>query len=117
VDGIVTTLGPIQARDVVQPALGWGIAAAQTYDVLSARLGLPRREIEAAVEEMRRAGVPVCTGPAGAWLTQDPGEVREQYRRLRRRALHQLANLRRMLRTAEVMERPLVLPWAKDDAA
>lgn len=100
----------------VQAALGWGIAAAQTYEALSARLGLPRREIESAVETLRRDGVAVCTGSRGVWLTTDPAEVREQYRRLRRRAIHQLANLRRMLRTAEAMERPLVLPWAEEAA-
>jgi len=113
----MTVLGPVQARDIVLTALGWGVAAAQTYAALSARLGLPRREIEAAVEELRRSGSPICTGAAGAWLTQDPAELREQYRRLRSRALHQLANLRGLLRTADAMERPLVMPWGKDVAA
>jgi len=109
----MTALGVVQARDVVQPALGWGQGAAQTYDALSVRLGLPRREIEEAVEGMRRDGVAICTSSSGkhrgVWLTSDPDEVREQYRRLRQRAIHQLANLRRMLRTAEAMERPLTL--------
>lgn len=102
--------------DTVRAALGWGVAAAQTYEALSARLGLPRREIEGAVEQLRRDGAPVCTGSRGVWLTTDANELREQYRRLRRRAIHQLANLRRMLRTAESLERPLVLPWAEEAA-
>ncbi len=105
----MTVLEAVQTRDVLELHLGWGAAAAQTYEALSARLGLPRREIEAAIESLRRDGVAVCTGRRGVWLTNDPAEVREQYRRLRRRAIHQLANLRRMLRTAEAMERPLTL--------
>lgn len=110
-------LGAVLAIDLVRTGLGWGVRAAQTYEALSDRLGLPRREIEAAVEQLRREGAPVCTGSRGVWLTTDPAEIREQYRRLRRRAIHQLTNLRRMLRTAEAMERPLVLPWGREQAA
>lgn len=96
-------------RDLVLCHLGYGQKQAITRDAMALRLHVEPREVMAAIEALRREGVPICTGSPGAWLTTSPGEVREQYRRLRRRAIHQLANLRRMLHTAEAMERPLTL--------
>jgi DNA-binding transcriptional regulator YhcF (GntR family) len=88
---------------------------AVTQRRLARHLGIQCRDVQAAVEELRREGYPVCTGNRGVWVTADPEEIRDQYRALRRRALHQLSNLRRMLRTAESLESPLTL-W-KEDAA
>ena len=99
----------LPVRDLVLCHLEYGQARAITQGALAKQLHLEPREVMAAVETLRREGVAICTGSAGVWLTADAGEVRDQYRRLRRRALHQLANLRRMLRTADAMERPLTL--------
>lgn len=98
--------------DRVHAALGWGREQAVTIVDLARDLDMPVRSVQASVEELRRRGVAICTGSAGVWLTQDPDELLDQYRRLRGRALHQLANLRRMQRTAELMRRPLTMPWA-----
>jgi hypothetical protein len=95
-------------------AIPYGEHEAITYAELAARTGLPRRACEKAVEGLRAAGAPICTGNAGLWRTQDADELLEHYRRLRSRALHQLPNLRAMQRTAERLRTPLTL-WT--DAA
>jgi hypothetical protein len=56
--------------------------------------------VEASIEELRRRGAPIVTGSRGVHLTQDADELMASYRRLRHRAIHQLANLRAMQRTA-----------------
>lgn len=62
-----------------------------------------RREVEKAVELARVEGLPICSGPRGVWVTSDADELLENYRRLRRRALRQLVNLRQMQRTAAAL--------------
>lgn len=97
------------APELVRSWLRFGARAATTIPDLALATHLTVREVQEGIEELRRTGAPICSGSRGIWLTMDPAELREQYRRLRRRAVHQLANLRRMLRTAEELERPLTL--------
>jgi biotin operon repressor len=89
------------SADMVHVRLEWG--RPQTIADLSAKTLLSIREVQAAVEELRRRGVPIVTGSKGVWLTTSPDELLDSYRRLRRRALRQLANLRQMQRTAAAM--------------
>jgi biotin operon repressor len=87
--------------DVVYARLFWGKPL--TIGELAEDLAVPRRMVEASIEELRRRGAPVCSGSAGIWLSQDPDELLDQYRRLRRRALTQLWNIRRLRQTAGAM--------------
>jgi Mn-dependent DtxR family transcriptional regulator len=84
--------------DVVYARLFWG--KPRTIGELAEDLAVPRRMVEASIEELRRRGAPICSGSRGVWLTQDADELLANYRRLRSRAIHQLANLRGMQRTA-----------------
>jgi Mn-dependent DtxR family transcriptional regulator len=87
--------------DVVYARLFWG--KPRTIGELAEDLAVPRRMVEASIEELRRRGAPICSGSRGVWLTQDADELLDQYRRLRRRAIHQLANIRRMRKTVNFM--------------
>jgi biotin operon repressor len=84
--------------DVVYARLFWG--KPRTIGELAEDLAVPRRMVEASIEELRRRGAPIVSGPRGIHLTQDPEELLRSYRQLRSRAIHQLANLRAMQRTA-----------------
>jgi biotin operon repressor len=88
------------AADLLFMNLHMGRDRAESIGSLAERMQMPRRAIEAAVEALRRSGAAICSGSEGIWLTDDPDELIDQYRRLRRRAIHQLANLRAMQRTA-----------------
>lgn len=106
--------GPdLPASDLVKVHLAWNEAGAQTHSQLARRTGLTQRQVQRAVEQLRVEGAPICTNTGGehpgVWLTQDPDVLLASYRQLRARALHQLANLRRMQRTAEAMRRPWTL--------
>ena len=101
----------------VRPAIVADVAdvlgpEALTIAEIAHRTGATRRAVEGSIEELRRAGVPVCSGSHGVWITSDPDELLAQYRALRRRALRQLANLREIPRTAERLRKPLTL-WAE----
>jgi Mn-dependent DtxR family transcriptional regulator len=87
--------------DVVYARLFWG--KPRTIGELAEDLAVPRRMVEASIEELRRRGAPVCTGSRGVWLTQDADELLANYRRLRSRAIHQLLNLRQLQKTANAM--------------
>jgi Mn-dependent DtxR family transcriptional regulator len=84
--------------DVVYARLLW--SKPRTIGELAEDLAVPRRMVEASIEALRRRGAPIVTGSRGVWLTQDADELMASYRRLRHRAIHQLANLRAMQRTA-----------------
>jgi len=95
--------------DVVYARLYWGVP--RTIGEIAEDLAVSRRVVEASVEELRRRGAPICTGSRGVWLTQSADELLDQYRRLRRRALTQLTNLRAMRRTAASMRGYVQLQW------
>ena len=76
----------------------------QTIGDLSESMDAPRRAIEKAVEELRRRGEPIVTGPWGVCLTRDPDVLRDNYRRLRARYIHQAIGARSLLRTARRYE-------------
>lgn len=104
-------MSDLPAADLVYVSLHVGRDAAVTLSDIAERLNLSRRAVEAAVEALRRGGTPVCSGSEGIWLTDSPDELIDQYRRLRRRALTQLRNLRAMQRTAARMRGFEQLRW------
>jgi hypothetical protein len=87
--------------DVVYARLFWG--KPRTIGELAEDLAVPRRMVEASIEELRRRGAPVCTGSRGVWLSNSSEELMRQYEQLRRRALTQLTNIRQLRRTAQAM--------------
>lgn len=91
--------------DLLLVNLSYGRDRARTLGELAESMGAPRRELEKAVEALRRAGKPICSGPDGIWLTDSPAELRDQYRRLRRRYITQAVGARELLRTAARLER------------
>ena len=95
--------------DLVELRLLWGREHALTIAEVAVLAYLSPREVQKGIEELRRRGAPIVTGSAGVWLSADADEILDSYRRLRRRALRQLANLRTMQRTAEAMRRPLTI--------
>lgn len=78
---------------------------AVTIGDLAELLSLPRRTIEAAVQDARLHGVPVISGNEGLWLAETPQEAREAAARLRSRAIHQLDAVAALERWAEREER------------
>ena len=63
----------------------------------------PRRAVEAAVEELRRAGYPVAAGRWGLWLERDPLKYAANVERRRSRAIHMLANVAAEMRTVQIL--------------
>jgi len=77
----------------------------QTIGDLAESMQAPRRAIEKAVEDLRRRGEPIVTGPWGVCLTRDPDVLRDNYRRLRSRYIHQAIGARALLATAKRFEK------------
>jgi hypothetical protein len=97
-----------------------------TLSQLADDLRCSRRLVEAAVQQLRLQGVPVCTDGRGAWVARTSQEAYEMYRRLRSRYISQAVTARAVRRTAAAMERrerqqlslwePLnIRPGASDD--
>ncbi len=74
-----------------------------TISMLAARHHWPRRVVEACVQELRLAGIPVVTDQYGVHLSDDPDEVTAAAEGLRRRLVTQYAGLRALRRTARRM--------------
>ena len=83
---------------------------------LAERMDRPRRQVEQAIEQLKRDGYPVICGPRGCWRATTADELLTAYRSERSRALKQLANVRGRLKAIEHMQKvePLTL-WS--DAA
>lgn len=70
---------------------------------LSASLGIPRRDVEAAIQHLRRASEgAVCSDKRGVWLARDREELRDMVSRLWSRIYEQMATARGL---AELLER------------
>ena len=85
--------------------LGTGRAAALRKVDIARRLGIPTRQVEAEIQQLRLNGEPIVSDDHGYWLGT-PEEVRVCADRLRRRAGHQLVTSRAMRRTASRMAAP-----------
>jgi biotin operon repressor len=97
--------------------------APRTIADLEQATGIPRREVEAALQALRLAGEPIGSGSRGVWLVRTAQEAREMAQRLRERAETQLATAGALAATADEMAaaemgRPvfgrdrLARPWA-----
>ncbi len=86
---------------------------AVTQATLAARCEIPLRRVQAALEVMKRSGVPIVTGSAGVWLSNDPAELRAFYRANRRRIATQWLNARGTLKAIAAVEgmEQQKLPW------
>jgi biotin operon repressor len=75
----------------------------RTLDAIANSLGLSRREVEKAVQELRAAGEPIITDGRGVHLTDDPDELERCLVALQRRTLSQYATVRSLRMTARRM--------------
>jgi biotin operon repressor len=91
--------------DLVLLRLPLGRDRAVTLSELAETLGVSRRVVERAIESLRARGEAVCTGADGAWLSRDSAELLAQVEALRRRAIHQLVNVRALRATARRYQR------------
>jgi biotin operon repressor len=79
---------------------------------LARNLGRSRRDIEAAVEELRLAGEPIVGGSDGLRLTSDPDELAAYLEARRRRMASQYRGSRALRRTLRAMrERADLTLW------
>ncbi len=85
-----------------------------TYPVLAERLGVTEREAQEAVQESRKAGIPIVAGARGLWLASTPQEAREWAQRQRSRAIHLMESAQGVERWAEIQELSgqEAFPWA-----
>ena len=75
-----------------------------TLDELRGRLGVSRRDVEDAIQDLRLKGRPIIGGAEGVKLSTSPQEIRE-YAASRRRRLVQVAlGTRALLRTARRLD-------------
>jgi biotin operon repressor len=88
---------------LVATHLFWGKPV--TISEIAEDLKVSRRQVEHAIEQLRREGVPIITGSLGVHLTTSPEELRQAYRALRRRYIHQAIGARVLLETAKRFER------------
>lgn len=77
----------------------------QTKRELAERMGVPPREVEAAVNEARHAGKAIISDSDGYRLTDDPEEVDAMAARLHRRSTHVHETAQALEATAERIAR------------
>jgi Mn-dependent DtxR family transcriptional regulator len=91
--------------DHIRLHLGYGVHNAVTQKELARRTGIGLRAVQEVLEGMKRAGLPIVTGSAGVWLSNDAGELRAFYRANRRRIHTQWLNARGTLKAIAALER------------
>lgn len=79
------------AADLLYHRLGLGRDNAFPIGWFAEHLSLSRREVEAAIQQLRLDGKPVASGPDGVWLTDDPADLWATYSGLRGRIASQSA--------------------------
>lgn len=73
---------------------------------LALRTGLPDRKVRKLIEEARKDGAPILNDQDGVgyYLSEEPGELKRQYRTNRSRALSILRQNTRLRRRIEELE-------------
>ncbi len=81
-----------------------------TLGELWAATSIPPREIQAAIEAMRKRGVaPICSGARGYWMARSTDEYAANVEARRRRALVQLLTVRGERRLLRRLRAPMTL--------
>ena len=78
-------------------------ASPQTKRILASKLGIPTRDVEAAIQSYRLDGAAILSSGDGYALGQSAAEVDACADRLRVRAIHQLLTSRALRATARRM--------------
>ena len=95
--------------------IGNSAATARTIGWIAEHAGVPRREVEQAIQTARIEGVPLVTGEHGVWATDSPAEASQMAERLRYRIVHQYVTYRALRATARRMAAQHVeqtaIPW------
>jgi len=102
-------MNPPPWSDVIATRLNYGADRAVTIGELQESLGVSRRIVERAIEELRSQGRPICSDASGIWIAQTADEVRACADRLNRRLVTQYRTVRAMRRTAQRMRVPVVV--------
>lgn len=84
--------------------IGNSADTARTIGHLAEVAGVPRREVEQAIQAARLDGIPLVTGDRGVWRTESPAEARQMAERLRYRLVNQYRTVRALRATARRME-------------
>lgn len=102
--------------DLVRLHLSYGKQNAIKQPALAAACAISVRAVQEALEAMKQAGVPVITSsgkPAGVWLSNDPAELMDAYRRDRARAVQQLVNNRGRLKAIRALQPKQIELWTE----
>jgi biotin operon repressor len=83
----------------------------QTKSVLASKAGWNVRDVEAEIQRLRLAGVPIVSNSDGYWLAQTPAEARQCAERLRNRAIRQMETAAGLDRAADNLERARLTLW------
>lgn len=75
----------------------------RTQPELASALGLPVRAVQEAIQSLRLAGEPICSGDGGVWLAASADELAASNRRLHHRLVSQYASLRAQRRAERRM--------------
>ena len=89
-----------------QTVLGYvprGRDAAVPLSSIAETLNWPRRSVEQAVQDLRSAGFPVCSGSGGIWWG-DERDLEQTLRSLRGRLISQYATYKALQRTLRRMK-------------
>ena len=70
---------------------------------LAFRLCMTTRQVEAAVQDLRLAGEPICSSGLGYWYSTSPDEIEAMAERLRSRILTQFKTRRGLLKAARAL--------------
>lgn len=91
----------------VADILGTGKQNAITGATLADRLGCSPRELAAAIERERRAGVPICASqsrPMGFYLAADENELAEYCQQVKSRAVNLFKTRQALVRVLKEIE-------------
>lgn len=86
-----------------------GRGNAVTIEAIAEAAGVPRRDVERAVQEARLAGYPIISGDRGLWVASSLQELVDQRERLRARARNQLVTARGLDKAIQAWSRQATL--------